>query len=351
MSLAPQTRMFRCLLKLGPNLWDRSPSNSQLVGQHQRPAADSQVVSQERPRAVAGGSFESWGWTPSSRRCTSSPARPGRPLPRQTGGFKYVYSNIQDNTVAWYSQSNTRELFRNVQLIEFLQIRRGIFTSNQRSREDRSGAWRADQEKPGSGFENRIFLFCNEAKRLTVRFHRRAPMMWQLRIFSMPPSSLRRRRKCTAMPRERFYVPKIDMSGVLCLIWVPMIVVLFVIEGGFSHQAHLSPRERGWYEREQACNWGQKQNHSFGICLWETTQKYEFSSGEQLAPCLPQGWRADHPEEQAWARYLHQRRGHRWVFEAIKYFDFSSDELENHLKEARYVLAESERKFEDISRK
>ena len=28
-----------------------------------------------------------------------------------------------------------------------------------------------------------------------------------------------------------------------------------------------------------------------------------------------------------------------------------SDELENHLKEARYVLAESERKFEDISRK
>ena len=218
MSLAPQTRMFRCLLKLGPNLWDRSPSNPQLVGQHQRPAADSQVVSQERPRAVAGGSFESClgrGWTPSSRRCTSSPARLGRPLPRQTGGFKYVYSNIQDNTVAWYSQSNTRELFRNVQLIEFLQIRRGIFTSNQRSREDRSGAWRADQEKPGSGFENRIFLFCNEAKRLTVRFNRRAPMMWQLRIFSMPPSSLRRRRKCTAMPRERFSVPKIDMSSVL----------------------------------------------------------------------------------------------------------------------------------------
>ena len=28
-----------------------------------------------------------------------------------------------------------------------------------------------------------------------------------------------------------------------------------------------------------------------------------------------------------------------------------ADELENHLKEARYVLAESERKFEDISRK
>ena len=38
----------------------------------------------------------------------------------------------------------------------------------------------------------------------TPKLFRRVPMMWQLRTSSMPPSSWRRRRRCTATPRGRW---------------------------------------------------------------------------------------------------------------------------------------------------
>ena len=53
------------------------------------------------------------------------------------------------------------------------------------------------------------------------------------------------------LPWYVLLMPIWNLCSVLC---VGMLSYHFL--GGFGHQAHLSPWERGRHEREQACNWG-----------------------------------------------------------------------------------------------